>query len=92
MTTPSASTAIIPEQMAKVRERTGAGENDLLILATWAGEPKGHRPEETVYQACGQLRLYAAQKFNDRAQAARPEESAVPLGRRFPDVRVERRG
>ena len=44
-----------PEQMAKVRERCGAGENDLLMLAAWAGEPKGHRPEETVYQACGQL-------------------------------------
>jgi aspartyl-tRNA synthetase len=55
-----------PEAMAKVRERTGAGENDLLLLATWAGEPKGHRPEETVYQACGQLRLFSAQKFNDR--------------------------
>jgi aspartyl-tRNA synthetase len=52
--------------MAKVRERCRAGENDLLFLATWAGEPKGHRPEETVYQACGQLRLYCAQKFNDR--------------------------
>ena len=46
-----------PEAMAKIRERTGAGENDLLILAAWGGEPKGHRPEETVYQACGQLRL-----------------------------------
>jgi aspartyl-tRNA synthetase len=62
-----------PEQMAKVRERTGAGENDLLILATWAGEPKGHRPEETVYQACGQLRLNAAQKFNDRNKLLDPK-------------------
>src|ERR1039458_5158979 len=43
-----------PEQMAKVRQRSGAGENDLLLLAAWAGEPKGHRPEETVFQACGQ--------------------------------------
>ena len=55
-----------PDQMAKVRERCAAGENDLLVLATWAGEPKGHRPEETVFQACGQLRLNLAQKFNDR--------------------------
>jgi aspartyl-tRNA synthetase len=62
-----------PEQMAKVRERTGAGENDLLLLATWAGEPKGHRPEETVYQACGQLRLNAAQKFNDRTKLLDPK-------------------
>jgi aspartyl-tRNA synthetase len=55
-----------PEQMAKVRERTGTAEQDLLLLAGWPSEPKGHRPEETVFQACGQLRLYAAQKFNDR--------------------------
>jgi aspartyl-tRNA synthetase len=61
-----------PEAMAKVRERAGAGENDLLVLATWAGEPKGHRPEETVYQACGQLRLYCAQKFNDRHKLLDP--------------------
>jgi aspartyl-tRNA synthetase len=62
-----------PAQMAKVRERCGAGENDLLMLAAWAGEPKGHRPEETVYQACGQLRLQAAQKFNDRHKLLDPK-------------------
>jgi aspartyl-tRNA synthetase len=60
-------------QMAQVRERCGAGENDLLMLAAWAGEPKGHRPEETVYQACGQLRLHIAQKFNDRHKLLDPE-------------------
>ena len=62
-----------PEAMAKVRERCGTGENDLLLLATWAGEPKGHRPEETVYQACGQLRLFCAQKFNDRHKLLDPK-------------------
>jgi aspartyl-tRNA synthetase len=62
-----------PEQMAKVRERTGAGENDLLMLAAWGGEPKGHRPDETVYQAAGQLRLQAAQKFNDRHKLLDPK-------------------
>jgi aspartyl-tRNA synthetase len=62
-----------PEQMAKVRARCGAGENDLLLIAAWAGEPKGHRPEETVYQACGQLRLQAAQKFNDRHKLLDPK-------------------
>ncbi len=62
-----------PEQMSKVRERCGAGENDLLLLAAWAGEPKGHRPEETVYQACGHLRLQAAQKFNDRHKLLDPK-------------------
>src|SRR5260370_101317 len=30
-----------PEQMSKVRERTGAAEDDLLLLAGWPGEPKG---------------------------------------------------
>jgi len=61
-----------PEQMAKVRARCGAGENDLLLLAAWAGEPKGQRPEETVFQACGHLRLQAAQKFNDRHKLLDP--------------------
>ncbi|MBI4905020.1 MAG: aspartate--tRNA ligase [Acidobacteria bacterium] len=55
-----------PELMAKVRERTGATENDLLLLCGWPGEPKGHRPEETVLQACGQLRLEAARKYADK--------------------------
>jgi aspartyl-tRNA synthetase len=62
-----------PEQMAKVRARCGAGENDLLLLAAWSGEPKGHRPEETVFQACGQLRLQAAQKFNERHKLLDPK-------------------
>ncbi len=55
-----------PEPMARVRELTGAAEDDLLMLAAWAGEPKGQRPEETVFQACGHLRLCAAQKYNER--------------------------
>ena len=62
-----------PAQMQKIRERTRAGENDLLMLATWAGEPQGHRPEETVYLACGQLRLHCAQKFNDRHKLLDPK-------------------
>jgi len=61
-----------PLQIAQVPERCGASENDLLILATWAGEPQGHRPEETVYLACGQLRLHCAQKFNDRHKLLDP--------------------
>jgi aspartyl-tRNA synthetase len=62
-----------PAEMALVRERCGAGESDLLMLAAWAGEPKGQRPEETVYQACGQLRLHCAQKFNDRHKLLDPK-------------------
>jgi aspartyl-tRNA synthetase len=61
-----------PDQMSRVRERIGSTENDLLILAGWAGERKGKRPEETVFQACGQLRLYAGQKYNDRHQLLCP--------------------
>jgi aspartyl-tRNA synthetase len=61
-----------PESVAKVRVRTGAGENDLLFLAGWPSAPSGHRPEETVLQAVGQLRLFAAQKFNDRHKLLDP--------------------
>jgi len=60
------------EPMARVRELTGCAEEDLLLLAAWAGEPKGHRPEETVFQACGQLRLFAAQKYNERHKLLDP--------------------
>jgi aspartyl-tRNA synthetase len=62
-----------PEAMAKVRERCGAKEDSLLVLAAWAGEPTGHRPAETVYQACGQLRLFCANKFNDRHKLLDPK-------------------
>jgi aspartyl-tRNA synthetase len=62
-----------PAEMAKVRERCGAKEDHLLVLATWAGEPAGHRPEDAVYQACGQLRLYCAQKYNDRHKLLDPK-------------------
>jgi aspartyl-tRNA synthetase len=55
-----------PAAMSAARERTGAGDGDLLMLAGWAGEPTGPRPEETVLIACGQLRLHAGQKYNDR--------------------------
>src|SRR5579884_3543113 len=55
-----------PEAMAKLRSRIHAAEDDLLLVAGWGGEPKGHRPEETVLQAAGQLRLHAAQKYAER--------------------------
>jgi len=61
-----------PVPMAAVRERTGAGEADLLLLAGWSAPAKGHRPEETVLQACGQLRLFAAQKYNGRHKLLDP--------------------
>jgi aspartyl-tRNA synthetase len=55
-----------PDGMTQVRSRIGADADDLLLIAGWAGEPKGHRPEETVLMASGQLRLHAAQKYADR--------------------------
>ncbi|MBV8807281.1 MAG: aspartate--tRNA ligase, partial [Acidobacteriaceae bacterium] len=55
-----------PDAMAAVRDRVKPGPEDLLILAGWAGVPKGALPENTVLQACGQLRLHIAQKYNDR--------------------------
>src|SRR5262249_17396974 len=38
-----------PGAMSKVRERAGAAEDDLLLVAAWASEPKGHRPQATVH-------------------------------------------
>ncbi|MBI4873520.1 MAG: aspartate--tRNA ligase [Acidobacteria bacterium] len=61
-----------PEAMAKLRQRVGLGEDDLLLVAGWLSAPAGHRPEETVLQACGQLRLHAAQKYNDRHKLLDP--------------------
>jgi len=61
-----------PAAMAAVRERTGAGPDDLLLLAGWLSPAKGHRPEEAVLTACGQLRLFAAQKYNDRHKLLDP--------------------
>ena len=61
-----------PDAMAQVRERSGAQDDDLLLLAGWSGEPKGHRPEETVLMAAGQLRLHAAQKYAERHKLLDP--------------------
>ncbi len=62
-----------PEQMARLREHVRPAEDDLLILAGWAGEKKGALPENTVLLACGQMRLFMAQKYNDRHQLLDPE-------------------
>jgi len=58
--------------MTKLRERVSAEEGDLLVLATAAQPPTGHRPEEQVCQAAGALRLYAGQKYNDRHRLLDP--------------------
>ncbi len=59
--------------LAQVRERVKPGENDLLLLAGWAGEKKGPLPEYTVLQACSQVRLHLAQKFGDRHNLLDPD-------------------
>lgn len=48
------------------RQVTHAEEKDYIQVLMRQGEPKGHRPEETYYQACGQVRLYLADRYNDR--------------------------
>jgi aspartyl-tRNA synthetase len=55
-----------PEALVKLRERVRPAEDDLIVLATWAGEPKGALPDQTALLACGQLRMHIAQKYNDR--------------------------
>ncbi len=52
--------------MERVRERLGSEDGDLLLLATAAQAPKGHRPEEQVCLAAGDLRLHASHKYSDR--------------------------
>jgi len=61
-----------PAIVDQARALSGASENDLLILAGWPGELKGQRPEETFFQACGQLRLFIGQKYNDRHKLLDP--------------------
>ena len=62
-----------PEAMAQVRARVQAGEDDLLVLAGWAGEKKGALPEHTALQACGQFRSQLAERFNDRHGLLNPD-------------------
>ena len=67
-----------PAAMTEVRKRTGASEDDLLILCSWGGEAeslaKSKLPEETVLQAAGQIRLHAGQKYNDRHKLLDPKD------------------
>jgi len=61
-----------PQLVEQARKASGAGDDDLLIIVGWPGPPKGQRPEETFYQACGHLRLFAGQKYNDRHKLLDP--------------------
>ncbi|MCS7315898.1 MAG: aspartate--tRNA ligase [Bryobacterales bacterium] len=63
-----------PQAMDGLRARVGYAPEDLLLLASWAGVPQGQRPLETVLSACGQLRMHAAQKYNERHRLLDPRE------------------
>jgi aspartyl-tRNA synthetase len=62
-----------PKLVEQARTATGAADDDVLMIAGWAGAPQGHRPEETFYQACGQLRLFLGNKYNDRHHLLDPK-------------------
>ena len=61
-----------PKLVEQARAATAAADDDLLLIAGWPGAPQGQRPEETFYQACGQLRLFLGQKYNDRHKLLDP--------------------
>lgn len=62
-----------PDQILRLRERIQPSDDDLLVLAGWAGEKKGALPENTALLACGQLRLLMAQKYNERHKLLDPD-------------------
>jgi aspartyl-tRNA synthetase len=61
-----------PRLVEQARAASGAADDDLLLIAGWPGAPTGQRPEETFYQACGHLRLFLGQKYNDRHKLLDP--------------------
>src|SRR5690606_15158262 len=63
-----------PEAMVALRERTGLEEDDLLLLATLAEQPKGPKPEEQTYKAVGTLRLEAGRVFRERHGLLDPKD------------------
>jgi aspartyl-tRNA synthetase len=61
-----------PKLVEQARAASGAADDDLVLIAGWPGPPQGQRPEETFYQACGQLRLFLGQKYSDRHKLLDP--------------------
>ena len=57
-----------------------AGENDLLILAGWAGEPKGATAGRGRLSGSGHLRLFAGQKYNDKHGLLDPKVTSASSG------------
>ena len=58
--------AKMPAQMAAVRERLGAAEDDFLALCTAREKIAAPRPEQAVFAAAGNLRLQIARAFAER--------------------------
>src|SRR5579859_4574872 len=56
----------------EARQLSGAAEDDFLFLVESLGQEKGPRPEETFLKACGQLRLWVAQKYNEQHKLLDP--------------------
>jgi aspartyl-tRNA synthetase len=63
-----------PAQMAQVRERVNAAEDDLVIIAGSAAPLEGALADRKVLELCGQLRVQLAQKYNDRHKLLDPED------------------
>jgi aspartyl-tRNA synthetase len=58
----------------EARRQTGSSaEDDLVVVLHRAGPLTGHRPEDEYFQACGQMRLFAGQKYNDRHKLLDPK-------------------
>ncbi len=55
-----------PEAMPQVRERSGAPDDDLLLIVGWPIASTGGRSREDALKAMGDLRLHAARKYSDR--------------------------
>jgi len=55
-----------PDEIGSARKVSGAGENDLLLFATWDGEPREYRPVQAVYEACGRMLLHGGHTYRDR--------------------------
>jgi aspartyl-tRNA synthetase len=64
-----------PQAVEGLRGRLKANAEEDLVLVCGVGDlPKGQRPYEAVLQACGQLRLFAGQKYNDRHKLLDPAD------------------
>ena len=64
----------MPSQMAAVRERLGAEDDDFLVLATGLAPAQGPRPDETVLAAAGNLRVHVGTTFADRHGLLRDDD------------------